>query len=123
MNRLMFCSSLLDQWKLIFHVNISDKLESNIKKTVKNTEEQIHEDSGSLKLLQKIQNKNKKMNIDEIQDGLCKLIDYGMVNRLLNNEVSIYGIGVLGLGCFKGDLIRFLFAWFALHGLLSTFSL
>ena len=49
----------MDQWKLIFHVNISDKLESNIKKTVKNTEEQIHEDSGSLKLLQKIQNKNK----------------------------------------------------------------
>ena len=82
MNRLMFCSSLLDQWKLIFHVNISDKLESNIKKTVKNTEEQIHEDSGSLKLLQKIQNKNKKMNIDEIQDlgRLCKLIDI-MVNR------------------------------------------
>ncbi len=86
----------MDQWKLIFHVNISDKLESNIKKTVKNTEEQIHEDSGSLKLLQKIQNKNKKMNIDEIQDlgRLYKLIDYGMVNPLLNNEVSIYGIGV-----------------------------
>jgi hypothetical protein len=42
-------------------VNISEELESNIKKTVKNAEEQIHEDSGSIRLLQKIQNKNKKM--------------------------------------------------------------
>ena len=59
---------------------ISRKLESDIKKTVKNAEEQIHEDSGSLRLLQKIQNKNKKMTIDEIRDlgRLYKLIDYGM---------------------------------------------
>lgn len=28
-------------------VNISEKLESNIKRTIKNAEEQIHEDSGS----------------------------------------------------------------------------
>ena len=77
-------------------VNISEKLESNIRKTVKNAEEQIHEDSGSLRLLQKIQNKNKKMNIDEIRDlgKLYKLIDYGMVNRLLDNEVAISGFGL-----------------------------
>jgi hypothetical protein len=47
-------------------VNISEKLESNIKKTVKKPKEQIHEDPGSLRLLQKIQNKTSKMNIDEI---------------------------------------------------------
>ncbi|MGC2575089.1 MAG: hypothetical protein WA364_26570 [Candidatus Nitrosopolaris sp.] len=75
---------------------ISRKLESDIKKTVKNAEEQIHEDSGSLRLLQKIQNKNNKMTIDEIRDlgRLYKLIDYGMVNRLLDNEVVISGIGL-----------------------------
>ena len=75
---------------------ISRKLESDIKKTVKNAEEQIHEDSGSFRLLQKIQNKNKKMTIDEIRDlgRLYKLIDYGMVNRLLDNEVVISGIGL-----------------------------
>ena len=75
---------------------ISRKLNSDIKKTVKNAEEQIHEDSGSLRLLQKIQNKNKKMTIDEIRDlgRLYKLIDYGMVNRLLDNEVVISGIGL-----------------------------
>jgi hypothetical protein len=75
---------------------ISHKLESDIKKTVKNAEEQIHEDPGSLRLLQKIQNKNKKMTIDEIRDlgRLYKLIDYGMVNRLLDNEVVISGIGL-----------------------------
>lgn len=75
---------------------ISRKLESDIKKTVKNAEEQIHEDSGSLRLLQKIQNKNTKMTIDEIRDlgRLYKLIDYGMVNRLLDNEVVISGIGL-----------------------------
>jgi len=74
---------------------ISHKLESNIK-IVKNAEEQIHEDSGSLRLLQKIQNKNKKMTIDQIRDlgRLYKLIDYGMVNRLLDNEVIISGIGL-----------------------------
>jgi hypothetical protein len=73
---------------------ISRKLEK--KKTVKNAEEQIHEDSGSLRLLQKIQDKNKKMTIDEIRDlgRLYKLIDYGMVNRLLDNEVVISGIGL-----------------------------
>jgi hypothetical protein len=75
---------------------ISRKLESDIKKTVKNAEEQIHEDSGSLRLLQKIQNKNNKMTIDEIRDlgRLYKLIDYGMVNRLLDNELVISGIGL-----------------------------
>ena len=75
---------------------ISHKLESNIKKTVKNAEEQIHEDSGSLRLLQKIENENRKIKIDEIHDlgRLYKLIDYGMVNRLLDNEVVISGIGL-----------------------------
>ena len=75
---------------------ISHKLESDIKNTVKNAEEQIHEDSGSLRLLQKIQNKNKKMTIDQIRDlgRLYKLIDYGMVNRLLDNEVIISGLGL-----------------------------
>jgi hypothetical protein len=75
---------------------ISHKLESDIKKTIKNAEEQIHEDSGSLRLLQKIQNKNEKITIDQIRDlgRLYKLIDYGMVNRLLDNEVVISGIGL-----------------------------
>ncbi|MGB6592727.1 MAG: hypothetical protein WBE68_14605 [Candidatus Nitrosopolaris sp.] len=78
-------------------VNISGrKLESNIKKTVNNAEEQIHEDSGCLRLLQKIENKDKKMIIDEMRDlgRLYKLIDYGMVNRLLDNEVAISVIGL-----------------------------
>jgi hypothetical protein len=75
-------------------VNISEKLESNIKNNVKNAEEQIHE--GSLRLLQKIQNKTRKMNIHEIRDlgRLYKLIDFGMVNRLLDNKVAISGIGL-----------------------------
>jgi hypothetical protein len=49
-----------------------------------------------LAVLQKIENKDKKMNIDEIRDlgRLYKLIDYGMVNRLLDNEVAISGIGL-----------------------------
>jgi len=36
------------------------------------------------------------MTIDEIRDlgRLYKLIDYGMVNRLLDNEVVISGIGL-----------------------------
>jgi hypothetical protein len=77
-------------------VNLSEKLESNIKKTIKNAGEQIHEDPASLRLLQKIQNKTSKMNIDEIRDlgSLYKLIDYGMVNRLLDKEVAISGIGL-----------------------------
>ena len=75
-------------------VNISGKLELNITKTIENAEERIREDSGSFKLLQKIQ-ENEKTNIDEIKDQkrLETLIDYGMVNRLLNNEVVVSGIG------------------------------
>jgi hypothetical protein len=82
---------------------ISHKLEADIKKTVNNAEEQIHEDSGSLRLLQKIENKNKKMTIDEIRDlgRLYKLIDYGMVNRLLDNEVVISGLGLQVLSGIK----------------------
>lgn len=36
------------------------------------------------------------MNIDELRDlgKLYKLIDYGMVNRLLDNEVAISGFGL-----------------------------
>ncbi|MGA9153769.1 MAG: hypothetical protein WBZ36_24575 [Candidatus Nitrosopolaris sp.] len=50
----------------------------------------------ALRLLQKIENKNKKMKIDEIHDlgRLYKLIDYGRVNRLLDNEVVIFGFGL-----------------------------
>ena len=70
---------------------------------VKNAEEQIHEDSGSLRLLQKIENENRKIKIDEIHDlgRLCKLIDYGMVNRLLDNEVVISGLGLQVLSDIK----------------------
>jgi hypothetical protein len=75
-------------------VNISGKLELNINKTIENAEERIREDSCSLKLLQKIQ-EDEKTNINEIEDQkrLETLIDYGMVNRLLNNEVVVSGIG------------------------------
>jgi hypothetical protein len=88
---------------MVKKTHISHKLESDIKKTVKNAEEQIHEDSGSLRLLQKIENKNKKMKIDEIHDlgRLYKLIDYGMVNRLLDNEVGISGLGLQVLSDIK----------------------
>jgi hypothetical protein len=82
---------------------ISHKLESDNKKTVKNAEERIHGDSGSLRLLQKIQNKNQKMKIDEIHDlgRLYKLIDYGMVDRMLDNEVVISGFGLQVLSDIK----------------------
>jgi hypothetical protein len=82
---------------------ISHKLEPDIKKTVKNAEEQIREDAGSLRLLQKIENKNKKITIDEIRDlgRLYKLIDYGMVYRLLENELVISGLGLQVLSDIK----------------------
>jgi hypothetical protein len=82
---------------------ISHKLEPDIKKTVKNAEEQIREDAGSLRLLQKIENKNKKITIDEIRDlgRLYKLIDYGMVYRLLDNELVISGLGLQVLSDIK----------------------
>jgi hypothetical protein len=81
----------------------SHKSESDIKKTVRNAEEQIHKDSGSLILLQEIQDENKTMKIDEIQDlgRLYKLIDYGMVNRLLDNKVVISGLGLQVLSDIK----------------------
>jgi hypothetical protein len=74
-------------------VNISGRVEINISNTVKNAEHQIQNDHDSLKLLEKI--KNKKMNMNEIEDKkrLDKLIDHGMVSRLLNNEVVVSGIG------------------------------
>jgi hypothetical protein len=82
---------------------ISHKLESDNKKTVKNAEERIHEDSGSLRVLQKIQNKNQKVKIDEIHDlgRLYKFIDYGMVDRMLDNEVVISGFGLQVLSDIK----------------------
>jgi hypothetical protein len=88
---------------MVKKTHISHKMEPDIKKTVKNAQEQIHEDSGSLRLLQKIENKNKKMKIDEIHDlgRLYKLIDYGMVNRLLDNEVVISGLGLKVLSDIK----------------------
>jgi Zn-finger domain-containing protein len=74
---------------------ISHKLEPDIKKTVKNAEKQIHEDFGS-QIIAEDRKKNKKMKIDEIHDlgRLYKLIDYGRVNRLLDNEVVIFGFGL-----------------------------
>ena len=78
---------------------MSHKLESDNKKTVKNAEERIHEDSGSLRVLQKIQNKNQKVKIDEIHDlgGLYNV----MVDRMLDNEVVISGFGLQVLSDIK----------------------
>lgn len=76
------------------NLNISEKVEINVTRAVKNAEHQIQKDDESLQLMKKIE--NDKVNINEIEDKkrLDKLIDYGMVNRLLNNEVVVSGIGL-----------------------------
>jgi hypothetical protein len=74
-------------------VKISERLQSSMK-TIKNAEKQIEQDEGSLKLLQKIQGTEMVVNQIDDKDRLDKLIDYGMVNRLINNEVVISGIGL-----------------------------
>ena len=76
------------------NVKISEKLQSSINETIKNAEKQIEQDEGSLKLLRKIQDTEMIVNQIDDRDRLDKLIDYGMVNRLINNVVVISGIGL-----------------------------
>jgi hypothetical protein len=75
-------------------LNISEKMEANVIRAVDKAEHQMQKDKDSLKLMKKIE--NKKMNMNEIEDKkrLDKLIDYGLVNRLLNKEVVVSGIGL-----------------------------
>lgn len=75
-------------------LNISEKVEANVIRAVDKAEHQMQKDKDSLKLMKKIE--NKKMNMNEIEDKkrLDKLIDYGLVNRLLNKEVVVSGIGL-----------------------------
>lgn len=75
-------------------MKISEKLQSSINETIKNAEKQIEQDEGSLKLLRKIQGTEMVVNQIDDRDRLDKLIDYGMVNRLINNVVVVSGIGL-----------------------------
>lgn len=76
------------------NVKISEKLQSSMNATIKNAEKKIEQDEGSLKLLQKIQGTKMTVNQIDDKDRLDKLIDYGMVNRLLNDVVVVSGIGL-----------------------------
>jgi hypothetical protein len=75
-------------------INLSEKVQTNVRRSVKSAEDQIKKDEDSLKLMQKIE--DQKVNINDIEDKkrLDKLVEYGMVNRLLNNEVVVSGIGL-----------------------------
>jgi hypothetical protein len=75
-------------------INISEKVEVKVIRAVENAENQLRKDEKSLKLMEKIE--SEKMNMNDIEDKkrLDKLIDNGMVNRLLNNEVVASGIGL-----------------------------
>ena len=85
------------QIKFKENINISDKLKISIIRAVENAEDQLQKDEKSLELIKKIE--NEKMNMNEIDDkkSLDMLIDHGMVNRLLNNEVVVSGIGFQAL--------------------------
>lgn len=75
-------------------VNVSGKVEANIIRTVKNAQNLIEDDDVSVELMKKIQ-RQKEVSIDDIGDRrrLNRLIEYGMVSRLLNNNVVVSGIG------------------------------
>jgi bacterioferritin (cytochrome b1) len=75
-------------------VNVSGKVEANIIRTVKNAQNLIEDDDVSVELMKKIQ-RQKEVSIDDIRDRrrLNRLIEYGMVSRLLNNNVVVSGIG------------------------------
>jgi|SRR5215212_7886879 len=77
-------------------VNISDKVKANVIKTMKEAENQIQNDEDSIRLMKRIRRK-KKLTLNEIKEEyqreLDKLIQYGIVNLLLNNEVILSGIG------------------------------
>ena len=77
-------------------VNISDKLEINVKRALKNAEGRIEKDNDLIELMRKIRSKHE-VNANELEKNqkrdLDKLVEYGMINRLLNDEVEISGLG------------------------------
>ena len=75
-------------------LNISEKVEVKVIRAVENAENQLRKDEKSLKLMEKIESEKVNMNDIEDKKRLDKLIDNGMVNRLLNNEVVASGIGL-----------------------------
>jgi hypothetical protein len=66
-------------------------------RAVKDLESKIKDDMNSIRLMRKIK-KQGESNVENIrqkhQEELDKLIQYGMVNLLINNEVVISGIGL-----------------------------
>ncbi len=85
------------QVKFKENINISDKLKIRVIRAVENAQGQLEKDEDSLKLIKKIE--SDKTNVNDIKDKerLEILIDYGLVNRLLNNEVVVSGIGFQAL--------------------------
>jgi hypothetical protein len=75
-------------------INISEKVEVKVIRAIENAENQLRKDEKSLKLMEKIESEKVNMNDIEDKKRLDKLIDHGMVNRLLNNEVVASGIGL-----------------------------
>jgi len=75
-------------------INISEKVEVKVIRAVENAENQLRKDEKSLKLMEKIESEKVNMNDIEDKKRLDKLINNGMVNRLLNNEVVASGIGL-----------------------------
>jgi uncharacterized protein YfkK (UPF0435 family) len=77
-------------------VNISDKLKINVKSALKNAEGRIEKDNDLTELMRKIMSK-QDVNANELEKNqkkdLDKLVDYGMISRLLNDEVEISGLG------------------------------
>ncbi len=69
-------------------------MEVKVVRAVENAENQLRKDEKSLKLMEKIESEKVNMNDIEDKKRLDKLIDNGMVNRLLNNEVVASGIGL-----------------------------
>lgn len=76
-------------------VNISGRVETSIIRTVKNAKHLIENDDDAIELMKKIESE-KEVGIDTIKNKmkLNKLIDYGLVSRMLNNNIVISGIGL-----------------------------
>jgi hypothetical protein len=47
-------------------INLSEKVQTNVRRSVKSAEDQIKKDEDSLKLMQKIE--DQKVNINDIED-------------------------------------------------------
>lgn len=83
--------------KINENINISEKVTARVIRAVENAEHQLEKDKDSLKLMKKIESGTMSMNDIKDKERLNILIDYGMVNRLLNNEVVVSGIGFQAL--------------------------